>query len=320
MKLTIATRQSPLALWQANFIKDSLIKLYPALVVELLTMSTKGDRILDTPLAKIGGKGLFVKELEQALLDGRADIAVHSLKDVPMQLPEGLVLPVFCTRHNPTDAFVSTKFAHIDDLPKGSKLGTSSLRRQSQLLAHRPDLNVQSLRGNVGTRLKKLENGEYDAIVLATSGLMRLQLFDNIRHEIDQNISLPAAGQGILAIECRNNTRILEKIAPLNDRCTQVCAYAERALNRTLDGGCQVPIAALAHVQNDVLSLQGRVGEIDGSVLLKHSQSTMLKDLHDASNDAYNKAQAENLGQAVAKNLLGQGADKILQRLYGAHA
>lgn len=305
--LTIATRQSPLALWQANFVKDQLIALYPTLDVKLLTMVTRGDKILDTPLAKIGGKGLFVKELEQALFDGTADIAVHSLKDVPMVLPEGLMLGAYLSRHAPTDAFVSNRYTHLDELPQGAIVGTSSLRRECQIRRHRRDLDIRSLRGNVGTRLSKLDDGEYDAIILATSGLQRLGLDDRIRHELDTAISLPAVGQGALAIECRaDDVAVLDLLAPLNHAPTRLCVLAERAMNHALEGGCQVPIAGFATLDGDTLAMEGRVGTPDGQTLLVAKQSLANSD----------ENHAITLGQNIAQALLSQGADEILKALY----
>lgn len=309
--LTIATRQSPLALWQANFIKDQLHALYPHLQINLLTMTTQGDKILDTPLAKIGGKGLFVKELEQALLDKRADIAVHSLKDVPMVLPDGLVLGAYCQRHNPTDAFVSNRYHSLDELPPKAILGTSSLRRECQLKHYRPDLLIHSLRGNVGTRLSKLDNGDYDAIVLATSGLQRLGLDDRIRHTLPTTISLPAVGQGALAIECRQDDELLALLSSLDDTQTRLCVLAERAMNRALEGGCQVPIAGFATFQDTTLSLEGRVGSCDGQTLLKATKSINTNTMTDDDANA--------LGESVAHHLLSQGADVILRTIYQAH-
>ncbi|AKG08594.1 porphobilinogen deaminase [Moraxella bovoculi] len=309
--LTIATRQSPLALWQANFVKDTLEELYPTMKVELLEMVTKGDKILDTPLAKIGGKGLFVKELENALYEKRADIAVHSLKDVPMVLPEGLTLGAYLERHAPTDAFVSNRYASLDELPDGAVLGTSSLRRECQIAHTKGNLTIKSLRGNVGTRLSKLDAGEYDAIILATSGLERLGLGERIRHELDDELSLPAAGQGALAIECRaDDETILQLLAPLNHLATRLCVIAERAMNKTLEGGCQVPIAGFATIDGDTLSLRGRVGSIDGKTLLK-SQNTIT-----LTHTADNEQNAENLGKQIAQDLLSQGADQILKEVY----
>ncbi|OUY08987.1 hydroxymethylbilane synthase [Acinetobacter populi] len=303
--LKIATRQSPLALWQAEFIQQQLQQRYPALKVELVKFVTQGDKILDTPLAKIGGKGLFVKELEAALLDGRADLAVHSMKDVPMQLPEGLSLAVICEREDPFDAFVSNSYASFDELPQGAIVGTSSLRRRSQLLAKRPDLDIRDLRGNVGTRLSKLDAGQYDAIILASAGLKRLGLGDRIAHRIAPEISLPAVGQGALGLECRNDDQqLLDYIGFLMHAETSACVRAERAFNAYLEGGCQVPIAAFAQLQdNGTLSIEGRVGSTDGEQLLVAIQQ----------GDA---EQAEQLGVALAQDLLHQGAGELLQALY----
>lgn len=302
--LKIATRQSPLALWQAEHIRARLEILHPNLQVELVKFVTQGDKILDTPLAKIGGKGLFVKELEAALLDGRADLAVHSMKDVPMHLPEGLTLAVTCEREDPHDAFVSNDYACFADLPHGAKVGTSSLRRKCQILQARPDLEILDLRGNVGTRLSKLDAGQYDAIILASAGLKRLELFTRIRHTLDIETSLPAVGQGALGLECRDaDAEVLALIAPLMHQETDVCVRAERAFNAYLEGGCQVPIAGYATLQAGELTLQGRVGSVDGKVLLKAQvQGT--------------PAQAEQLGVALAQDLLAQGAGELLKALY----
>ncbi|HHW7506252.1 TPA: hydroxymethylbilane synthase [Mannheimia haemolytica] len=302
--LRIATRQSPLALWQANFVKSELEKHFPQLSVELVTMVTKGDIILDTPLAKIGGKGLFVKELELALLENRADIAVHSMKDVPMSFPEGLGLAVICEREDPRDAFVSNNYYSLEDLPKGAVVGTSSLRRQCQLMAKYPHLEVKSLRGNVGTRLSKLDNGEYDAIILASAGLIRLGLKERIRSYISVEQSLPAAGQGAVGIETRaNDERVLNYIAKLNHNSTACCVMAERAMNTRLQGGCQVPIGGYATLNGDELTLNALVGSLDGSQIIRAS----------AKGD---KQEAEQLGILVAEQLLAQGADKILAAVY----
>lgn len=325
--LNIATRQSPLALWQAEHIRDRLLALYPELTINLLKIVTQGDKILDTPLAKIGGKGLFVKELEQALYEKTADIAVHSLKDVPMQLPEGLTLGVYCKRASPTDAFVSNTYNSIDELPKGAIVGTASLRRQCQIKAYRPDLQIKTLRGNVGTRLGKLDAGDYDAIILATSGLQRIELDDRIRSELDIETCLPAVGQGALAIECReDDAEVLALLAPLNDDQARIRLIAERALNRHLQGGCQVPIAAYAILQmanatdidsnvnddnGDTLWLRGRVGEEDGSTLLKAEKRIML-----IGTQAEKEQQANQLGIEVAKGLLEKGAGTILSAIY----
>ncbi|OPH36610.1 hydroxymethylbilane synthase [Moraxella atlantae] len=312
--IRIATRQSPLAMWQAKHIQACLQALYPNCHIELIPMVTKGDKILDTPLAKIGGKGLFVKELEQALYDKRADIAVHSLKDVPMDLPEGLMLGAFCERERPTDAFVSNHFASLDDLPRGARLGTSSLRRQCQIQQHRPDLDIISLRGNVGTRLGKLDADEYDAIILATSGLIRLGLGERVRHELPTDVCLPAVGQGALAIECRSDDHaILAALAPLNHLASKICVLAERAMNRELQGGCQVPIAGFAQVDIGRLWLQGRVGSVDGRVLLKAERHETLALTPENPNA---ERLAEAVGVDVARQLLDQGADKILAEIY----
>lgn len=302
--LKIATRQSPLALWQAEHIKARLQALHPGLTVELVKFVTQGDKILDTPLAKIGGKGLFVKELENALLDGRADLAVHSMKDVPMDLPDNLTLAVICERENPFDAFVSNQYLTLDDLPQGARLGTSSLRRKSQIQAYRPDLTIIDLRGNVGTRLGKLDAGEYDAIILAAAGLKRLQLESRIKQILPADLSLPAVGQGALGLECRSNDQaVLTLIAPLSDPNTNICIRAERAFNRTLQGGCQVPIAGFAVLENNQLTMQGRVGSPDGQQLLKAEISGAPE-------------QAEQLGQQLAQRLLEQGAGELLAALY----
>lgn len=302
--LRIATRQSPLALWQANFVKSALEQRFPELSVELVTMVTKGDIILDTPLAKIGGKGLFVKELELALLEGRADLAVHSMKDVPMEFPEGLGLAAICVREDPRDAFVSNKYASLEELPKGAVVGTSSLRRQCQLMATYPDLTVKSLRGNVGTRLAKLDNGEYDAIILASAGLIRLGLSERIRNFISTEQSLPAAGQGAVGIETRlNDERVLAYVKALNHQPTAYCVIAERAMNRHLQGGCQVPIGGFAELHNGELHLRALVGALDGSEIIRASGQATAEN-------------AEALGIEIAEKLLKQGADKILQAVY----
>ncbi|WP_213064685.1 hydroxymethylbilane synthase [Acinetobacter seifertii] len=302
--LKIATRQSPLALWQAEHIRARLQELHPDLTVELVKFVTQGDKILDTPLAKIGGKGLFVKELEAALLDGRADLAVHSMKDVPMALPEGLTLAVICEREDPLDAFVSNQFEKFADLPQGARVGTSSLRRKSQILKQRPDLQIVDLRGNVGTRLGKLDDGQYDAIILASAGLKRLGLENRIRHTIEPNVSLPAVGQGALGLECRaDDQEVLALIQPLLHIETDVCVRAERAFNAYLEGGCQVPIAGYATLQDGKIHIEGRVGSPDGQTLLR---AEMIDEAHNA----------QQLGENLARNLLEQGAGDLLKALY----
>jgi hydroxymethylbilane synthase len=302
--LRIATRQSPLALWQAEHIKARLEKLHTALKVELVTFVTQGDKILDTPLAKIGGKGLFVKELEQALFDRRADLAVHSIKDVPMQLPDGLDLPVICEREDPFDAFVSNHYESFDQLPQGAVVGTSSLRRKCQILNHRPDLVIKDLRGNVGTRLSKLDSGLYDGIILASAGLKRLELHERIRHGLDPIVSLSAVGQGALGLECRANDQdVLALIEPLKHFETEVCVRAERAFNAYLEGDCQIPIAGYATLLNGQVSMEGRVGSVDGKTLLKAKIQ---------GNPEY----AIEIGQQLAKDLLALGAGPLLKDLH----
>jgi len=302
--LRIATRQSLLALWQAEYVKARLESLHSDLNVELVTMVTKGDKILDTPLAKIGGKGLFVKELESAMLEGRADIAVHSMKDVPMEFPEGLGLAVICERENPTDAFVSNTYEHLENLPAGAVVGTSSLRREVQLRERRPDLVIKSLRGNVQTRLGKLDAGEYDAIILASAGLIRLKLDERIRYRIPAEQSLPAGGQGAVGIECRmDDEATLALLAPLNHAPTATRVLAERALNRRLEGGCQVPIGCYAELEGDQVWLRGLVGRPDGTKVLRDEIRGPA-------------AEAEALGIQLADRLLAAGADTILAEVY----
>ncbi len=304
--IRIATRQSPLALWQAEYVKQQLEQHHPGIRVELLRFTTRGDKILDTPLAKIGGKGLFVKELEQALLAGEADIAVHSMKDVPMEFPEGLELGVICPRETPFDAFVSNRFGSLAELPQGARVGTSSLRRQCQLRRLRPDLQILDLRGNVGTRLAKLDADEYDAIVLAAAGLRRLGLDTRIREQLSPELSLPAGGQGAVGIELRSgDTQTAALTAPLACADTARRVRAERALNRHLQGGCQVPIACYAVLEGNGLFLRGLVGSVDGRELL--------------TAEARSAGDPEALGIAVAEQLLAQGADRILAGVYAAH-
>lgn len=303
--LRIATRQSQLALWQAEYIQAQLEQAHPGVNVELVGIKTRGDKILDVPLAKIGGKALFVKELEEAMLDGRADIAVHSMKDVPMVFPEGLGLMAICERGAPTDAFVSNHHADVDALPEGATIGTSSLRRQAQLAAHRPDCRIETLRGNVNTRLGKLDDGQYDAIVLATSGLRRLGFDARIRYEIPPEISLPAVGQGALGIECRTgDADLIEMLHPLVHADSRDRVLAERALNTRLEGGCQVPIGAYAELEGDNLYLRGLVASPDGSRV------------HQVDGRAH-RSEGEALGRQLAEQLLDQGAGTILAEVYG---
>jgi hydroxymethylbilane synthase len=303
--ITIATRESPLALWQAHYVKDTLEAAHPGIHVELLGMTSRGDQLLDSPLAKIGGKGLFVKELETALLEKRADIAVHSMKDVPMQFPDGLCLGPICEREVPNDAFVSNHYESIDALPEGAVVGTSSLRRESQLRAYRPDLKVNFLRGNVNTRLAKLDEGQYDAIILAAAGLIRLGFEDRIRSRITPEQSLPAGGQGAVGIELRaDDEQTRELIQVLHHAKTAAEVSAERSLNETLNGGCQVPIAAFCLTEGDSLWLRGLVGSVDGTTLLRAEGRAAVQD-------------AVALGRQVAHSLIEQGAAAILEEVYG---
>ena len=302
--LRIATRKSQLALWQAEYVRKMLLSLNPELEVELVKMTTQGDKILDTPLAKVGGKGLFVKELETGLLNGDADIAVHSMKDVPVELPDGLHLSVICPREDPRDAFVSNQYANFEALPQGARLGTSSLRRQSQMAALRPDLKIISLRGNVNTRLKKLDNGEYDAIILAAAGLIRLEMQNRITQYLGTEVSLPAIGQGAVGIECRRDDEWVNTLlAPLNDINTAIRIRAERAMNHCLNGGCQVPIAGYAEINHGVILLRGLVATPDGTQLIHGEIAGPPED-------------AEYLGRVLGEDLLARGADKILAALY----
>ena len=303
--LTIATRESPLALWQANHVKDALERAHPGLSVTLLGMTSRGDKLLEVPLSKVGGKGLFVKELETALLDGSADIAVHSMKDVPMAFPDGLALGVICDREDPTDAFVSNRFERLAELPPGSVVGTSSLRRECQLRARRPDLEIRFLRGNVNTRLARLDNGDYDAIILASAGLKRLGFEARIRERLEVADSLPAGGQGAVGIELRaDDEHTASLLEPLHHRPTAARVTAERAMNRRLEGGCQVPIACFAEMTGaDELWLRGLVGRPDGSEILRAEARGPV-------------AQAEGIGIAVAEDLIGQGAAAILADVY----
>lgn len=303
--IRIATRSSPLAIWQAEYVQQRLETLHVGLKVELIRIKTQGDKILDTPLAKIGGKGLFVKELEQAMMAGEADIAVHSMKDVPMTLPDGFMLPVICEREDPRDAFVSNHFENLAALPQGACVGTSSLRRSAQLKANRPDLRVMSLRGNVQTRLGKLDAGQFDAILLAAAGLKRLSMVERIRYEMPPEVSLPAVGQGAVGIECRDGDEATAALlAPLNDADSWDRVVAERAMNRRLEGGCQVPIAGYAELQGEQLWLRALVASEDGAEVLRVEGRAV-------------RAEGERLGRELAEQLLAAGADRILNALYG---
>lgn len=289
-----------------EFIKSELERLHDNVEVELVKIKTQGDKILDVPLAKIGGKGLFVKELEEAMLAGSADLAVHSMKDVPMEFPEGLGLVAICEREDPTDAFVSNDYENVDALPHGAVVGTASLRREAQLRAYRPDLEIRTLRGNVNTRLAKLDAGDYNAIVLASSGLKRLGFHDRIRYCLPDSVSLPAVGQGALGIECRlDDAELISMLEPLDHRDSSDRVEAERALNRRLQGGCQVPIAAYALLEDDdTLWLRGLVGAVDGSQVFRVEGRAP-------------RSEGERLGRELAEDLLALGADKVLAEIYG---
>jgi len=303
--LRIATRKSPLALWQANHVREALIARHPELVIELLTMTTQGDKILDTPLAKVGGKGLFVKELETGMLEGRADLAVHSMKDVPVEFPQGLRLAAVLPREDPRDVLISNTCSSIDELPEGARVGTSSLRRQSQLRARRPDLRILDLRGNVNTRLSKLDNGEYDAIMLAAAGIKRMGWEARITEFLPPEQFLPAIGQGAIGIEIRSDdTHVSELVTELNDAQTAIRISAERALNEALQGGCQVPIAGYSEISHGVILLRALVGRPDGTELVQGVISGKPED-------------AEELGRVLAEDLLSRGAKQILDEVYG---
>lgn len=303
-KLRIATRKSPLALWQANHVRDALMARNPGLDVELSTMTTQGDKILDTPLAKVGGKGLFVKELELGILEGRADLAVHSMKDVPVEFPEGLGLAAILEREDPRDVLISNTFSSIDTLPEGARVGTSSLRRQCQLRARRPDLEVLDLRGNVNTRLAKLDNGDYDAILLAAAGVKRMGWEDRITELLPPEQFLPAIGQGAIGIEIRvADERVSRVVKALNDEQTATRIRAERALNERLQGGCQVPIAGYSEISHGVMVLRALVGRPDGTELVQGVISGKPED-------------GEELGQVLADDLLSRGAKQILAEVY----
>ena len=302
--IRIATRQSPLALWQAEHVAELLARAFPGLTTQLVKMVTRGDKILDAPLAKIGGKGLFVKELEQGMLEGSADIAVHSMKDVPVDFPDGLHLAAILSREDPTDAFVSNRYSTLNTLPANARIGTSSLRRQCQIKERFPQAEVMPLRGNVNTRLAKLDAGDYDAIILASAGLKRLGMAERITQSLDASVSLPAIGQGAIGIECRvDDPAINDMLRALHDNETGICVTAERAMNARLNGGCQVPIGGFAERRGEQLFMRGLVGSPDGSVLYRAERTGGLD-------------QAEAIGRLIAEDLLAQGADKILQALF----
>lgn len=304
--LRIATRKSPLAMWQAEHVKTRLIEAHQGLKVELVTFTTQGDKILDTPLAKIGGKGLFVKELEVAILEGKADIAAHSIKDVPIEFPDGLFLSTILEREEPCDAFVSNSISSVQTLPQGAVVGTCSLRRKCQLLKKRPDLKIKDLRGNVNSRLEKLDDGDYDAIILACAGLVRLDMEKRIKQRISSSWILPAVGQGAVGLEARiDDEEVLNLISVLHHEDTADRIDAERALNKRLEGGCQVPIASYAMLDGDTLHLQALVGEPDGSLIIE-------------SDISGHRSEAKQLGTKLAEELLANGAKEILDKLYNA--
>jgi hydroxymethylbilane synthase len=311
-KVVIGTRASKLALWQAEWVKSELERMNPGLEVELNKIKTTGDKILDVPLAKVGGKGLFVKEIEEALLRGEADLAVHSMKDVPTEFPKGLHLPVICEREDPRDAFIAPlegskfKVQRFGELPEGAKLGTSSLRRSSQLLSIRPDLKIVQLRGNLETRFRKLDEGQFDAMILAAAGVKRLGWAQRITEIIDPAVSLPAIGQGAIGIECRTDDGFINSlISPLNHKETSICVRAERALLKRLQGGCQVPIAAHAVIKDGRLVMDGLVGSVTGDRIIKEHLEGNIED-------------AETIGITLGEKLLSMGADKILAEVYGS--
>jgi hydroxymethylbilane synthase len=300
----ITTRESPLALQQARWVKDRLCAFYPQLQIELLGVTTRGDKLLALSLAQVGGKGLFVKELEEALLAGRAQLAVHSMKDMPMDIPVGLAVPVICEREDVRDVLVSRHFSSLEELPVGARVGTASVRRQSQLRALRPDLRLENLRGNVNTRLRRLDAGDFDALVLAAAGLKRLGLAERISGFLSVEQMLPAVGQGALALECREDDALTrQRLLPLNHATTFACVTAERAMCKKLGGGCQVPIASYAELRGGVLDLRGLVGAVDGTIIIQSRRQAPV-------------AAAVALGQAVAEDLLQQGAAKILAPFY----
>ena len=301
--LKIATRKSPLALWQAEHVKKRLQETHADLTVELVSMTTEGDRFLDAPLVAVGGKGLFIKELETALLEGRADIAVHSMKDVTIDLPEELALPVIMEREDTRDVFISNNYEKIEDLPADAILGTSSLRRQSQVKALYPEIELKDLRGNVGTRLGKLDNGEYDGILLAAAGILRLGMPERITQFLPHSLLLPAIGQGAIGIECRAGDAVVEKlISPLNHEATSLCVQTERAFSRRLFGGCQLPIAGQATVEDNEVTLNGLIARVDGSDVVQSEQKGSIDDI-------------DSIGITLAEILLERGGDKILQEL-----
>ncbi len=304
MKIRIGTRKSKLALWQTEFVAKKLKENFPEIEIEIVKITTKGDKILDVPLAKVGGKGLFVKEIEEALLRKEIDLAVHSLKDVPTYFPEGLGLTAITEREEPNDAFVSIKYNSLMDLPKGAVVGTSSLRRKSQIKKLRPDLNIKDLRGNVDTRLKKLENGEYDAIILAYAGLKRLGFENKVKEKFSPYEFIPAVAQGFLGIETRlDDNKTIEIVKVLNDEKSYIRAKAERSFLKRLEGGCQVPLGAYSEIENNKLKMIGFISDLEGKNFIK---GEIQGDINSA----------ENLGKKLAEELLDRGGKEILEEIY----
>ncbi|WP_036737520.1 hydroxymethylbilane synthase [Persephonella sp. IF05-L8] len=305
LKIRIGTRKSKLALWQANYVASQLKKHFPDLDVELVKITTKGDKILDVPLAKVGGKGLFVKEIEEAMLRNEIDIAVHSLKDVPTYFPEGLGLVAITEREDPRDAFLSVKYSSLDEMPSGAVLGTSSLRRKAQILEKRKDLIIKDLRGNVDTRIRKLEEGQYDGIILAYAGLKRLELENKVKQVFEPDYMIPAVAQGFLGIEARLDDEETKRIiSVLNHKESELRAKAERAFLKTLEGGCQVPLAAYSEMKNGKLKITGFVSDLEGNRIFKDSLEG-------------NPENAEEIGKTLAEKLLNAGAKEVLEEIYG---
>lgn len=301
--IKVVSRDSALAIWQTNFVVDSLRKVTDQYEFEIVSLKTKGDKVLDVSLAKIGDKGLFTKELEDGLLSGEMDFAVHSLKDIPTVLPEGLQLSAMLTRHNPADVLISEKYDSFDALPQGAKVGTSSLRRKAQLLNKRPDLNIQDLRGNVNTRMRKLKEENFDGIILAAAGVERMEWKESITEELAHDLCLPAVSQGVIAVETRSDDpEIIALVQLIHDKESEICVNAERALLRALEGGCQIPIAGHAHIEGDTVVLDGLVGSIDGKTIIRDQMRGPIE-------------LAEEIGKQLAKVLSDKGGKEILEQI-----
>lgn len=301
--IKVVSRDSALAMWQTNFVVDSLRKVTDQYEFEIVSLKTKGDKVLDVSLAKIGDKGLFTKELEDGLLSGEMDFAVHSLKDIPTVLPEGLQLSAMLTRHNPADVLISEKYDSFDALPQGAKVGTSSLRRKAQLLNKRPDLNIQDLRGNVNTRMRKLKEENFDGIILAAAGVERMEWEESITEELAHDLCLPAVSQGVIAVETRSDDpEIIALVQLIHDKESEICVNAERALLRALEGGCQIPIAGHAHIEGDTVVLDGLVGSIDGKTIIRDQMRGPIE-------------LAEEIGKQLAKVLSEKGGKEILEQI-----